>query len=137
MRLAIPITTSELCRLAKVSRAGFYRWKAQAPSADPDMKLSPQRRRPVVGDPDLRDDIQRIALEFSYYGSRRITRELHERDWQVNRKKVQRLMREDASHLDFRNVRARHIHPARQDTLRQATLFPDFTDSHAQILNGI
>jgi hypothetical protein len=123
MRLAIPITASELCRLAKVSRAGFYRWKAQAPSADPDM--------------ELRDDIQRIALEFSYYGSRRITRELHERDWQVNRKKVQRLMREDASHLDFRNVRARHIHPARQDTLRQATLFPDFTDSHAQILNGI
>lgn len=81
MSLAIPITTGELCRLAKVSRAGFYRWKAQAPSADPDM--------------ELRDAIQRIALEFSYYGSRRMTRELHERDWQVNRKKVQRLMRED------------------------------------------
>lgn len=81
MSLAIPITTGELCRLAKVSGAGFYRWKAQAPSADPDM--------------ELRDAIQRIALEFSYYGSRRMTRELHQRDWQVNRKKVQRLMRED------------------------------------------
>ena len=79
MSLAIPI--SELCRLAEVSRAGFYRWKAQAPSADPDM--------------ELRDEIQRIALEFSYYGSRRVTRELHERGWLVNRKKVQRLMRED------------------------------------------
>jgi transposase InsO family protein len=44
---------------------------------------------------ELRDEIQRIALEFSYYGSRRVTRELHDRDWQVNRKKVQRLMRED------------------------------------------
>jgi hypothetical protein len=72
MSLAIPIATSELCRLAKVSRAGFYRWKAQAPTADPDM--------------ELRDEIQRIALEFSYYGSRRVTRELRERDWQVNRK---------------------------------------------------
>ena len=81
MSLAIPITTSELCRLAEVSRAGFYRWKAQAPSADPDM--------------ELRDEIQRMALEFSYYGSRRVTRELHERGWLVNRKKVQRLMRED------------------------------------------
>ena len=43
----------------------------------------------------LRDEIQRIALEFSYYGSRRVTRELHERGWRVNRKKVQRMMRED------------------------------------------
>jgi putative transposase len=81
MNLAIPMTTSELCRLAEVSRAGFYRWKAQVPSADPDM--------------ELRDEIQRIALEFTYYGSRRVTRELHERGWLVNRKKVQRLMRED------------------------------------------
>ena len=81
MNLAIPMTTSELCRLAEVSRAGFYRWKAQVPSADPDM--------------ELRDEIQRIALEFSYYGSRRVTRELHERGWLVNRKEVQRLMRED------------------------------------------
>ena len=72
---------NELCRLAEVSRAGFYRWKTEAPSADPDM--------------ELRDEIQRIALEFSYYGSRRVTRELHERGWRVNRKKVQRLMRED------------------------------------------
>jgi putative transposase len=41
------------------------------------------------------DEIQRIALEFSCYGSRRITAELRRRGWQVNRKKVQRLMRED------------------------------------------
>jgi hypothetical protein len=64
MNLAVPIFLSELCRLAEVSRAGFYRWKTQAPSADPDMKL--------------RDEIQRIALEFSYYGSRRVTRKPQE-----------------------------------------------------------
>lgn len=73
MSLAIPMPLNELCRLAEVSRAGFYRWKAQGPSADPDM--------------ELRDQIQRIALEFSYYGSRRITRELHERGRRVNRKR--------------------------------------------------
>jgi putative transposase len=44
---------------------------------------------------ELCDEIKRIALEFSYYGRRCVTRELRERDWQVNRKKVQRLMRED------------------------------------------
>ena len=83
MSLAIPVPVSELCRLAEVSHAGFYRWKAEAPTADPDV--------------ELRDEIQRIALEFSYYGSRRVRRELHERGWRVNHKKVQRLMREDAS----------------------------------------
>ncbi len=81
MSLAIPMAINELCRLAEVSRAGFYRWKSEAPAPDPDM--------------ELRDQIQRIALEFSYYGSRRITRELIERGRRVNRKKVQRLMRED------------------------------------------
>jgi transposase InsO family protein len=81
MSLAIPIPLSEFCRLTEVSRAGFYRWKTEDPPVDPDMKL--------------RDEIQRIALQFSYYGSRRITRELDERGWRVNRKKVQRLMRED------------------------------------------
>ena len=81
MSLALPIPTIEHCRLAEVSRAGFYRWSAQAPAEDADM--------------ELRDEIQRIALECTYYGSRRITRELHERGQRVNRKKVQRLMRED------------------------------------------
>ena len=81
MSLAIPIALSELCRLTEVSRAGFYRWRNQEPAADSDMVL--------------RDQIQRIALEFGYYGSRRVVRELDERGFRVNRKKVQRLMRED------------------------------------------
>jgi len=35
MSLPIPIPLRELCRLAEVSRAGFYRWKAEAPATDP------------------------------------------------------------------------------------------------------
>ena len=81
MSLAIPLALGELCRLTEVSRAGFYRWRNQEPAADPDMVL--------------RDQIQSIALEFGYYGSRRVVRELDERGFTVNRKKVQRLMRED------------------------------------------
>jgi transposase InsO family protein len=44
---------------------------------------------------DLRDAIQRVALEWPSYGRRRITRELHRRGWAVNWKRVYRLMRED------------------------------------------
>jgi len=81
MNLATPIALGRLCRLADVSRAGFYRWRSAAPEVDADM--------------DLRDQIQRIALEFPCYGSRRVTRELRRRGVRINRKKVQRLMRED------------------------------------------
>lgn len=44
---------------------------------------------------ELRDDIQRIALEFSCYGWRRITAELRRQGWVVNHKRVRRILRED------------------------------------------
>jgi len=44
---------------------------------------------------DLRDEIQRIALEFPYYGWPRVTRELQNRGWQANHKRVYRIMQED------------------------------------------
>ncbi len=70
-----------MCHLAEVSRAGFYRHRL--PAAVPREELA------------LRDQVQRIALEWPCYGSRRITRELRHRGWTVNRKRVQRIMRED------------------------------------------
>ena len=70
-----------MCQLAEVSRAGFYR----------------QSRPPVVPPEELalRDAVQRVALEWPAYGSRRITHELQNRGWRVNRKRVQRIMRQD------------------------------------------
>jgi putative transposase len=44
---------------------------------------------------DLRDAIQRIALEWPSYGRPRITAELRWRGWRVNPKRVYRLLRED------------------------------------------
>jgi putative transposase len=81
MRLATPIPVERLCRLALVSRAGFYRWREAPAAVDPDL--------------DLRDEIQRIALEFPCYGWPRMTHELNGRGWRVNHKRVYRIMRQD------------------------------------------
>jgi len=70
-----------MCQLAQVSRAGWYRHPTTEPLARQDV--------------ELRDQIQKIALQWPAYGSRRITAELRRRGWAVNRKRVQRLMRED------------------------------------------
>ncbi len=72
-----------MCEKATVSRAGFYRFVLSS-------KEKPARR-----DPALRDEIQKIALAWPSYGTRRITAEVRHRGWKVNRKRVQRLMRED------------------------------------------
>ena len=71
-----------MVELGGVSRRGFYRFKTK-PEAGPDRDM------------DLRDAIQRIALEWPCYGRPRITRELRNRGWRVNAKKVYRLLRED------------------------------------------
>jgi putative transposase len=71
----------QMCQAAGFSRAGYYRF------------LDPVK--PAPADMDLRDEIQKIAVEWPSYGSRRITQELRARHWDVNRKRVQRIMRED------------------------------------------
>ena len=70
-----------MCQLGQVSRAGFYRSLDAKAYEDPDL--------------ELRDAIQRVALEFPSYGWPRMTRELERRGWVVNHKRVYRLMRED------------------------------------------
>ena len=75
------LTVERMVKLGRVSRSGFYRFEDAEPGPDPDM--------------DLRDAIQKIALEWPCYGRPRITKELRERGWKVNPKRVYRLMRED------------------------------------------
>jgi transposase InsO family protein len=45
-------------------------------------------------DKDLESRIGDICLEFSGYGYRRVTKQLHREGWRVNHKKVARIMRE-------------------------------------------
>ena len=76
------LAVERMVKLAGVSRASYYRFDENAEAGtDPDM--------------DLRDVIQRIALDWPTYGRRRMTEELRRRDWTVNHKRVHRIMRED------------------------------------------
>ena len=76
------LTVKRMAKLAEVSRASYYRFDEDAGTDhDPDM--------------DLRDAIQRIALEWPSYGRPRITKALWRRGWKVNPKRVYRTMRED------------------------------------------
>jgi putative transposase len=76
------LAIERMVKLAQVSRASYYRFEESGKSgSDSDM--------------ELRDAIQRVALEWPSYGRRRLTQELRRRGWTVNPKRVRRLMRED------------------------------------------
>ena len=81
MKTETRLSVMRMCEAAGFSRAGYYRFLDAA--------------KPAPADMDLRDEMQKMALEWPSYGSRRITQELKVRGWEVNRKRVQRLMRED------------------------------------------
>lgn len=71
-----------LCELMGVSRSWYY----EHPSAEE------KARKDVV----LRDAIERIVLEFSGYGYRRVTAALRREGWSVNHKRVLRIMRQES-----------------------------------------
>jgi putative transposase len=70
-----------LCEMTGLSRAGFYRRRV------------PRQATPV--EMELRDQMQKVAAESPAYGYRRITAELQQRGFDVNHKRVLRMMRED------------------------------------------
>lgn len=72
------IPVSKACKGLGISRSRYYK-----------------RNNTVGPDPPARGAIQQIALEFPYYGYRRITWELHRRGQPINHKRVLRIMRED------------------------------------------
>lgn len=103
---------SALCAMTGVSRASYYRWRV------------PRAEWPV--EMELRDGVQQIALEFPCYGYRRITAELQRRGFEVNHKRVLRLMREDnllcLRHKAFVvTTDSRHALPTYPNLARQIT----------------
>ena len=81
MNSAGALAVVELCDLAGISRASFYRWR--------------HLKQPGERECGLRDALEQTALAWPAYGSRRITAELQRQGWAVNRKRVQRIMRQD------------------------------------------
>ena len=79
-RSSFPVRTT--CSVLEVSTSAYYQWKNKSPSADVDA--------PVLA------AIREIAQEFSRYGYKRMTKELHRRGFAVNHKRVYRLMKENA-----------------------------------------
>jgi transposase InsO family protein len=74
-------SVTDALRSVGVGRAGFYRHY--------------QEHEPRQADIELRDAIQKIALESRVYGYRRVTAALKQQEWEVNHKRVLRLMRAD------------------------------------------
>jgi putative transposase len=107
----------QMCEVAGFCRSGYYRF------------LDPVK--PAPADMDLRDEIQKIALEWPCYGSRRITQELKARQWDVNRKRVQRLMRED----NLLCVTKRRFVVATTDSAHGLKVYPNRATS--MILTGV
>jgi transposase InsO family protein len=71
----------EMCRMAGVSRAAYHRhWNDHCPREQ---------------DTALRARIEELALADRHYGYRRIHAALRQEGWEVNHKRVLRLMRED------------------------------------------
>jgi len=71
---------ANLCQRAGISRTCYYRGLCAL--------------EPTNTDVALRESIQRVALDCSCYGYRRVTKELHRQGIQTNHKRVLRLMRQ-------------------------------------------
>jgi transposase InsO family protein len=75
------LSIEEVCRTVPVSRAGFYRHFDE--------------HAPRQAETELRDRIQRVALENRFYGYRRVAAELRRQGLVVNHKRVLRVMQQD------------------------------------------
>lgn len=102
------MTAVQLTALAGVSRASYYRFDPEAV--------------PAARDVELRDRIQRIALEFPAYGRPRITAELKRQKCYVNHKRVGRIMRED----NLLCLRKRRFHVT-TDSRHSFRVYPNLT----------
>ena len=79
---------------------------------------------------ELRDAMQKIAVEWPSYGWPRMTEELRRRGWEVNPKRVYRLMRED----NLLCVRKRKF-VVTTDSSHARTVYPNL--AREMILTGI
>jgi transposase InsO family protein len=111
------LTVERMCRLAGVSRAGYYRhWAVSAPRQE---------------ETTIRDAVQRVALANRRYGYRRITQQLHRDGLVVNHKRVLRLMRKD----NLLCLRKRPFVPITTDSRHEWRVVPNL--ARGLVLSGL
>jgi putative transposase len=111
------LTVDRMCRLAGVSRAGYYRhWAVSAPRQE---------------ETAIRDAVQRTALANRRYGYRRIAKELGRNGLVVNHKRVLRLMRKD----NLLCLRKRPFVPITTDSRHEWRVVPNL--ARGMVLSGL
>jgi putative transposase len=97
------LSVERMCRLADVSRAGFYRYLRGRSGVEEEMII--------------RSAVQDIVLEHRWrYGYRRVTAELRQQGMAVNHKRIARIMQQDnllAVRLEWLRPGQQHIRAAR------------------------
>jgi putative transposase len=102
-----------LCRVLKVSRGGYYAWRARKPSR---RDLEDERLRPRVA--------EAFQTGRGTYGSPRVLAELVDQGFEIGRRRVARLMRDmglqGVSPRKFRvTTNSNHVHPIAENVLAQ------------------
>lgn len=69
------------CELLNINRSSAYYRLNESRSSDKEAQ-----------DLFIKDEIENIQLELPYYGYRMVTAELKRRGWQINKKRIQRIM---------------------------------------------
>lgn len=80
-------------------------------------------------DTELRQALEQLAADWPTYGSRRLTAELRRNGWRVNRKRIQRLMREMGL-LRLKKRRKRRTTQSNHAFPRYPNLIKDLTITH-------
>lgn len=110
------LPVARMCELVQLPRRSYYHLLGR--TQPPDQYI------------ELRDEIQKIALEWPSYGYRPMTAELRRRGLKVNHKLVLRLMRED----NLLCLRKRHF-VSTTDSRHSLPVYPNL--AREMILNGI
>jgi transposase InsO family protein len=100
--------TAALCSALGVSESGYRKWLKREPSHDPY-------------EMEVRSEMQKIALEFPFYGYRRMTGELDNRGFPVNEKRVRRLMKID----NLLCIRKTFFRPMTTDSNHNFPVYPN------------
>ena len=79
------ISVNRAAELLEASRSGYYKWLHNSHDSESDKK----------SDVAIKEEMQKIVIEFPGYGYRRVKVELWNRNYLVNQKKVRRFMKED------------------------------------------